>query len=52
MLGAFSAICALVPRDALIAKLLSSVNQKYHEADLKAFERGIQIIRENAALSA
>lgn len=45
MLGAFTAISDIVPADAVLSKLLSMVDEKYHEADRRAFDRGCEIIR-------
>ncbi len=44
MLGAFSKICDLLPSDALLNKLLSMIKEKFHEKDLKAFERGRELV--------
>lgn len=45
MLGAFTAISDILPADAILRKLLSMVDGKYHEADSKAFNRGSEIIK-------
>ena len=44
MLGAFSKICDLLPSDALLNKMLSMIKEKFHEKDLKAFERGRELV--------
>lgn len=45
MLGAFSKISDLLPTEALLNKLLSMIKEKYHAADLKAFNRGRELIK-------
>jgi len=44
ILGAFTVISDVLPADALIQKLLSMVNEKFHADDLKAFELGRKLI--------
>ena len=49
MLGAFTAICDVMPGEAILEKLLGAIDVKYHEADILAFKRGQEIIREDFA---
>jgi indolepyruvate ferredoxin oxidoreductase beta subunit len=44
MLGAFTTISDVLPADAVLAKLLSMVDPKYHDADVKAFQRGREMV--------
>jgi indolepyruvate ferredoxin oxidoreductase, beta subunit len=44
MLGAFTVISQIVSADAILNKLLSMVDAKFHEADAKAFECGRKLI--------
>jgi indolepyruvate ferredoxin oxidoreductase beta subunit len=46
MLGAFSVITDLIPSDAILQKLLSMVKEKYHAADVRAFNRGRELLQE------
>jgi len=45
MLGAFTAISDVLPADAVLNKLLSMVDQRYHEADVLAFTAGQNSIK-------
>lgn len=45
MLGAFTAISDVLPADAVLNKLLSMVDQRYHEADVLAFNAGRNSIK-------
>lgn len=45
MLGAFTAITGVLPADAVLQKLLSMVNAKFHAADKEAFNRGREMIK-------
>lgn len=45
MLGAFTAISTTLPADAILNKLLSMVDDKYHAADSKAFNLGRELIK-------
>jgi indolepyruvate ferredoxin oxidoreductase beta subunit len=45
MLGAFTAISDVLPADAVLTKLLSMVDQRYHEADVLAFTAGQNSIK-------
>jgi indolepyruvate ferredoxin oxidoreductase, beta subunit len=45
MLGAFTAITDVLPADAVLNKVLSMVDMKYHEADLLAFNCGRNLIK-------
>lgn len=45
MLGAFTAISDVLPANDVLNKLLSMVDQKYHEADFLAFNCGRNIIK-------
>ncbi|SDF46516.1 indolepyruvate oxidoreductase subunit beta [Sporolituus thermophilus] len=45
MLGAFTAISDVLPAEAVLNKLLSKVDPKYHDADIAAFNRGRDIIQ-------
>ena len=45
MLGAFTAINSLLSPEIILNKLLSQVSEKYHAADIKAFNLGREIIR-------
>lgn len=45
MLGAFTAISDVLPADAVLNKLLSMVDQRYHEADVLAFTAGRNSIK-------
>lgn len=45
MLGAFTAISDVLQADAILNKLLSMVDPKFHEADIQAFNRGREIIQ-------
>jgi len=44
MLGAFTAINAILSADAVLNKLLSMVDAKFHEADVQAFNCGRKLI--------
>ncbi len=44
MLGAFSEINDIISRDAILQKLLSMVKEKFHEADIKAFNKGRELL--------
>ncbi|MCX7779524.1 MAG: indolepyruvate oxidoreductase subunit beta [Negativicutes bacterium] len=44
MLGAFTAIADILPAEAILHKLLSMVDPKFHEADIRAFRRGREMI--------
>lgn len=45
MLGAFMEISDVLSADAVLNKLLSQVNAKFHEADVKAFNYGRDLIK-------
>lgn len=45
MLGAFTAINDLLKPEMVLNKLLSQIKEKYHAADVKAFNAGRDIIR-------
>ena len=45
MLGAFSVITDLIPSDAILQKLLSMVKEKFHDADVRAFNRGRELLQ-------
>jgi indolepyruvate ferredoxin oxidoreductase beta subunit len=45
MLGAFSKVSNIVADNVLLAKLLSLVDERYHQADKLAFEYGRRLIR-------
>lgn len=45
MLGAFTAIADILPANSVLEKLLSMVDSKYHEADIKAFNCGSDLIK-------
>jgi len=45
MLGAFSVITDLIPADAILQKLLSMVKEKFHDADVRAFNRGRELLQ-------
>jgi indolepyruvate ferredoxin oxidoreductase beta subunit len=44
MLGGFTVISDVLPTSAILDKLLSMVDQKYHEADVLAFHNGRNLI--------
>lgn len=44
MLGAFTSVADILPAEAILTKLLSMVNAKFHEADTKAFQCGRTLI--------
>ncbi|MDR3561021.1 MAG: indolepyruvate oxidoreductase subunit beta [Negativicutes bacterium] len=44
MLGGFTMISDLLPADAILAKLLSMVDAKFHESDVLAFNCGRKLI--------
>jgi indolepyruvate ferredoxin oxidoreductase beta subunit len=44
MLGAFTAVTDVLPAEAILTKLLSMVNARFHEADTKAFQCGRTLI--------
>lgn len=45
MLGAFSKVCNILPKEILLAKLLTLVDEKHHADDNIAFQRGYDLIR-------
>ena len=45
MLGAFTKISSILSADAVLNKLLSMVDSKFHEADLQAFNCGQKLIK-------
>ncbi|HWR45701.1 indolepyruvate oxidoreductase subunit beta [Sporomusa sp.] len=45
MLGAFTSISDILSADAVLNKLLSMVNEKFHEADVQAFQTGRNLIK-------
>lgn len=45
MLGGFSVISDILPTEAILNKLLTMVNEKYHEADMLAFNCGRELIK-------
>ena len=45
MLGAFSVITDLISTDAILEKLLSMVKENFHEADIRAFNRGRELLQ-------
>jgi len=49
MLGAFTAVSDVLPADAILAKLLSMVDAKFHADDILAFQRGRSLIEAVAA---
>ena len=44
MLGAFSQLCGFFNKDALLTKLLTLVDEKHHEDDIRAFQRGSTLV--------
>lgn len=44
MLGAFTVISDVLPTEAVLNKLLSMVNEKFHAADARAFECGRNLV--------
>lgn len=46
MLGAFCEVFGLLPKEAVLNKLLSMVNAKYHDGDISAFARGSELIKQ------
>lgn len=46
MLGAFTSVCHVLPADAILNKLLSMVDPKYHQADILAFNSGRSLVAE------
>ncbi|QDR81560.1 indolepyruvate oxidoreductase subunit beta [Sporomusa termitida] len=45
MLGAFTALTAILPATAVLNKLLTMVNASFHEADTRAFQCGRTLIQ-------
>lgn len=45
MLGAFTAVSDILPPDVIVAKLLTMVDEKFHQDDSRAFELGRNLIR-------
>ena len=43
MLGAFTAVNDFLPADVIIAKLLSLVDEKFHQDDMAAFKLGREL---------
>ncbi len=46
MLGAFTAISDVLPAEAVLKKLLSMVDEKFHDDDARAFECGRNLVLE------
>ena len=44
MLGAFTQLTEVISSEAILAKLLSLVKERFHEADLKAFHKGQELL--------
>lgn len=44
MLGAFAAVSDVLPGELILAKLLSLVDEKFHQDDIRAFNRGRELI--------
>ncbi len=44
MLGAFTAVSDVLPGELILAKLLSLVDEKFHQDDIRAFNRGRELI--------
>lgn len=45
MLGAFTAITAILPAEAVLSKLLTMVHARFHEADTRAFQCGRTLLQ-------
>lgn len=44
MLGAFTVISDVLPAEAVLEKLLSMVDEKFHDDDARAFECGRNLV--------
>jgi len=47
MLGALTAVCDILPGNDIQSKLLTMVDEKFHEDDLNAFEKGRHLMETN-----